>query len=85
MEGVPSGLATRVSTPGRTRPSPRWARERRARVSKRGSTLTPVTPLSYAGPPRSRTRRGFHDRFDHLLPNFPLKKNDTVARKLSYP
>jgi hypothetical protein len=75
MEGVPNGLATRVSRPGRVRPSLRWARERGASVSKRGLTLTPVTLSPYAGPRRSRTGRRFHDRNDHPSPAFPLKKS----------
>jgi hypothetical protein len=51
MEGVPSGLATRVSTPGRVRSSRPWARERGASASKPGLTLMSVTPVSYARPP----------------------------------
>jgi hypothetical protein len=50
-----------------------WARDPQARVSHRGLTLTPVTPSFYAGPLRIRTGRGFHDRYDDLLPTFPLK------------
>jgi hypothetical protein len=73
MEGAPSGLARRVSTPGRVRSSLPWARERGATVSNRRLTLTPVTLSSYARPLRSRTGRGSHDCFDHLLPSLPLK------------
>src|SRR6516165_1727845 len=43
MEGVPNGLATRVSTPCRVRSSLRWARDRGANVSTRGLTLPLVT------------------------------------------
>src|SRR6516162_2764074 len=51
------------------------ARDPQARVSHRGLTLTPVTLPEYAGPLRSRTGRGFHDRYHDLRPLFPLKKS----------
>jgi hypothetical protein len=43
LEGVPDGLATRVSIPYRMRSSLRWARDRGASVSNRDLTLTLVT------------------------------------------
>jgi hypothetical protein len=75
IEGATNDLATRVSTPGRVRASLRWARDRGASVSKRGLTLTLVTPWSYAGPLLSRNGRGFHNHYDDLLPAFPLHKS----------